>query len=600
MSTPYKAPQQEMLFVLNQLSELPQLAELPVFEDVSDDLVEAIINEASKLAEDVVAPLNWTGHLEKVKLDSDHNVHSATGFKEAFKAFSDAGWSSLAADPNYGGQGMPSLLAVPVMENWHAANMAWGLCPLLSQGSIEAISAKASDELKEKYLPKLIAGEWAGTMNLTEAQAGTDLALIKSTAKPAFDETNGQHYKIAGQKIFITWGEHDMVDNLVHLVLARLPDAPVGVKGISLFIVPKFLVNDDGSLGERNDVKAIALEEKLGIHASPTCVMSFGDNEGAIGYLVGEENQGLACMFVMMNDARLGVGLQGIGLSERAYQHACDYARQRIQSPAPGERQSSPIIKHPDVRRNLMTMRALTEAGRALTYTAFTSVDWQHHHPDNEARQYHRQRSGLLTPIVKGWCTEVAQEVTSIGIQIHGGMGFIEETKAAQFYADARILPIYEGTNGIQAMDLIGRKTLFDSGLATDALLAEIQQVIDNAKPYNSLSTMAAHLQNALNNLAESKQYILENNNSDAYFAGSVAFSYLMQSGYTCAGWKMLQSAIAATQLLGDENADSEFLNAKLITAQFYIEQLLPRHLGYAQSIKAGSSATMALDEINF
>ncbi len=602
MSTPYKAPQQDMLFVMNELSGLPDLASLPIFEEVTPDVVEAIVNESSKLAEEEVAPLNWNGHLEKVRLDDNNNVVSASGFKKAFKAFAESGWASLNADPKYGGQGMPELLQVTLVENWNAASISWGLCPLLSQGAIEAITAKASDELKATYLPKMIMGQWSGTMNLTEPQAGTDLALIKSTATPAYDKQNGEHYRISGQKIFITWGEHDMTDNIIHLVLARLPDAPAGVKGISLFIVPKFLINENGSPGKRNDVKAIALEEKMGIHASPTCVMSFGDNGGAIGYLVGEENAGLACMFVMMNNARLGVGIQGIGVSERAYQHARDYAMQRVQSIAPGANQSGTIIKHPDVRRMLLTMRSLTEAGRALAYSAYSSVDLQHHGVDQETRNYHKQRAALLTPVVKGWCTEFAQEVTSIGIQIHGGMGFVEETKAAQLYSDARILPIYEGTNGIQAMDLIGRKTLFDSGVTSDALNAEIQLVIDAAKSDSSLSTLAESMQQALNSLMDSKQFIINAGKGDAFFAGSVAYSYLMLSGYICGGWKMLQAAtIANNKLQSSDNTYSKaFLQTKIHTAKFYMTQILPRYLGYAQMILAGSEDIMTLEEALF
>ena len=604
----YKAPQRDMLFALNELAELPNIAQLPPFEEATPELVETIIEEASKLAEDIIAPLNWPGHQEGVRMTENHEVISASGFKQAYRAYIDSGWNSLPFDTQYGGQGMPAILAVPIMENWHAACMSWGLCPLLSQGAIEALSAKATDEIKQRYLPDLISGNWTGTMNLTEPQAGTDLALLKTSAKKTSSVEHGEHYRLKGQKIFITWGEHDMAENILHLVLARTADAPAGVKGISLFLVPKFLVNDDGSCGQRNDCKVIALEEKMGIHASPTCVMSFGDGDGAIGYLIGEENKGLAVMFIMMNSARLSVGLQGVSIAERAYQRARDYARDRQQGIAPGNSQTTAIIHHPDVRRMLMTMRALTEASRGLAYSAFASVDHQHHSTELEQRRYHSFRSALLTPIVKGWCTEIAQEVTSMGIQIHGGMGFIEETKAAQYYLDARILPIYEGTNGIQAMDLIGRKTLGDQGAAMNLFIDEMMMTITAGNGMSSLiDNLAASLQEAIAVLKQCIEDFLQQSSQDANLSGSAAFNYLLLVSYISGGWIMLKSAIAAeahlqadAQSNPDKNQQDHFYQDKIITAQFYIEQILPRYLGYAKAMEAGSTNLMALPEAHF
>ena len=430
-------------------------------------------------------------------------------------------------------------------------------------------------------------------MNLTEPQAGSDMATLRTRA-----EREGDHYRITGQKIFITWGEHDMVDNIVHLVLARLKDAPPGIKGISLFIVPKFLVNDDGSLGERNDCNVVSLEHKIGIHASPTCAMSYGDNGGAIGYLVGEENKGLACMFSMMNNARLTVGLQGVAIAERAYQLARDFAKERPQGVAPGESEVGMIIKHPDVRRMLMTMRSLTEAGRALTYMACASTDYQEKHPDEDVRKHHKARAALLTPIVKGWSTEVGLEVTSIGVQVHGGMGFIEETGAGQYYRDARILPIYEGTNGIQALDLVVRKTLFDKGAAMDSLMQEMQALVtDIEQGTSTLKGEAKAFSRGVEALAYAKVLLLEEAKVDINWSGSVSFNYLMLMGYVCGAWQMLMAAQIAEVKLTLGDCDTDFYSAKLATARFYLDQILPRYLAHAAMIKAGSQTIMAMDE---
>ncbi|WP_207061356.1 acyl-CoA dehydrogenase [Motiliproteus sp. SC1-56] len=587
----YRAPVDDMNFVLSELAGMDRVAALPGYEEASPDMVAAILEEAAKLAGNVLSPLNVLGDQKGVQLNEAGEVPTPEGFKEAYQQFVEGGWGSLQFDPEHGGQGMPKVLATAVQEMWQSANLSWGLCPLLTQGAIEALEANASDALKARFMPQLISGQWTGTMNLTEPQAGSDLAALRCRA-----EREGDHYRITGSKIFITWGEHDMAENIIHLVLARLPDAPPGVKGISLFLVPKFLVNEDGSLGERNDCRAVSLEHKMGIHASPTCVMSFGDNEGAIGYLVGEENKGLACMFTMMNAARLAVGVQGVSISDRAYQLAVDYARERVQGPAPGSRESGPIINHPDVRRMLMTMRALTEAGRAMAYVAHASLDYQHKGPDAE-RSQHAARAALLTPIVKGWCTEISQEATALGVQVHGGMGFIEETGAAQHQRDARILTIYEGTSGIQAQDLVGRKTLFDQGAEMTRLLGEMQETVAAAEAGDEvLQEMAEDLKGALESLEQVQGYLLEEHAEDVNLPGSLAFNYMMLAGTVVGGWLMLKAALAATARLQAGEADP-LLKAKLVTARFYTDQILPRYLGYAAAAVAGSESVMALPE---
>lgn len=579
----YRAPIDEMNFVVDQLHDLPGLSAAINNEDASGELLGAILSEADKLANQVWSPLNVPGDQQGVRLEAG-GVQAADGFADAYRAYSEGGWGSLYFDPNYGGQGLPFSFAMPVAEMAQASNMSLGLCPMLTAGAIEAIHAHASDELKDIYLEKMITGEWTGTMNLTEPQAGTDLALLKSTATP-----NGDHYLIKGQKIFITWGDHDMTDNIVHLVLARLPDAPAGVKGISLFLVPKFLVNEDGSLGERNDAYAINVEHKLGIHASPTCVMSYGDNGGAIGYLVGEPHQGLMAMFTMMNNERLVVGLQGVGLSDRAYQHALEYARERVQSRAPGQKESGPIIHHPDIRRMLMSMRSLTEAGRAICYLTAKEIDLSHNAQNAETRAKARRRVNLLTPIAKGWPTEVAQEVTSHGVQIHGGMGFIEETGAAQFYRDARILPIYEGTTGIQALDLVGRKMLFDGGAAMADLIAEMQADVD-AYAGDLAANQIANMREAIVGLEQAAKQLLAGAADDAMLAGSISFDMLMLAGYVCGGWQMMR---ANSLVEGHENMT--FALNKKATVVYYLEHILPRAFGHLRSIQAGSASVMAI-----
>ena len=591
----YLAPLDDMNFVIQEHLGFDALTQLSGAEDVSSDLVASILSEAGKLARDVLSPLNRSGDQTGLQINEDAQVTTPSGFADAYRQYADGGWGSLQFDPEYGGRGLPFSLAIPVQEMWHAANMAWGLCPLLTQGAIEAIEANASDALKRQYLPEMISGNWTGTMNLTEPQSGSDMATLRTRAEPC-----GDHYKIFGQKIFITWGEHDMAENIIHLVLARLPDAPPGVKGISLFLVPKFLPSTDLTQSTRNDCHVMSLEHKIGVHASPTCVMSYGDNGGAVGFLISQEHRGLACMFSMMNNARLTVGLQGVAISERAYQLARDYALERSQGVAPGRTAIGPIIRHPDVRRMLLSMRSLTEASRALTYTACFNVDHRNKHPDADVRAFHHARSALLTPIVKGWCTEVAQEVTSLGVQIHGGMGFIEESGAGQYFRDARILPIYEGTNGIQAADLAERKTRGDSGRAMDLLIQEMRDVIHCAQglgePIISLADAFAASVVALNS---AKDILLTKSEIDINFGPATSSNYLMLAGTVCGGWQMLIAAIAANTQLNN-GAKNSFYNSKILVAQFYMANILPRYLSYAAAINAGSAAVMALPENQF
>ena len=583
----YRAPVADMRFALKHAAGLQQLAQLPQFEDASDDMVSAILEEAGRIAGEVLSPLNVSGDQQGLQ-QHDAEVQTPDGFREAYQAFIEGGWGSLQFDPEHGGQGMPYVLSIAVMEMWQAANMSWGLCPLLTQGAVEALASSAGDELQQAYLPKLISGEWTGTMNLTEPAAGSDLSVIRTKAV-----ANGDHYLISGQKIFITWGEHDMAENIVHLVLARLPDAPPGVKGISLFLVPKFLPDTAGNPATRNDCQVVSLEHKLGIHASPTCVMSYGDNGGAVGYLVGAENQGLACMFKMMNNARLAVGLQGVAIAERAYQHAVEFARERVQGRAVGFDQAGPIIRHADVQRMLLTMRALTEAGRALTYDACASIDWAAQDQHADLQQSHSARAALLTPVVKGWCTELAQEVTSLGVQVHGGMGFIEETGAAQYYRDARILPIYEGTNGIQAMDLVGRKLIFDNAAAFNALMAEIRTDIGSAEAAG-LAVQAKALQAAVQCWEGCADYILQHQAGDPQLAGAVGQHFLMLSGYVCGGWQLLRQVVA---LQSESDISPQYRAGKQKVCDFYIQQILPRIHGHAETLQQGSDAVTAMAE---
>ncbi|MGB0723733.1 MAG: acyl-CoA dehydrogenase C-terminal domain-containing protein [Gammaproteobacteria bacterium] len=569
MANEYTAPTTDLLFNLKHLVDLEELSSREGFEEASPDMAEAILEEAGRFASEVFAPINPTGDQQGNRLEGDE-VSTAGGFAEAYGQFMENGWQALEAPVDFGGQGFPKAVGSCATEIWNSANASLALCPLLTAGAIEALEQHASDELKATYLEKLVSGEWTGTMNLTEPGAGSDLAAVRSKAIPEDD-----HYRISGTKIFISWGEHGMTENIIHLVLARLPDAPEGTRGISLFLVPKFMVNDDGSLGERNDVKATSLEHKLGIHGSPTCVMNFGDADGAIGYLIGEENKGLACMFTMMNAARLGVGVQGLAVGERAYQGAVAYARERVQAKT--------IIEFPDVARMLLTMRALTEAGRGVALTAMAAFD-RAANPKDEAEQAGQQaRVDLLTPIVKGWLTENGQEITSLGVQVHGGMGYVEETGAAQHMRDARIFSIYEGTNGIQALDLVGRKTLKDGGAAMRTLLDDMRAVdvsgTDLAEDYATL----------LNQATEGLNWLLEQGAADRDIPATVAFPYLMLMGTVCGGWVMARQALAAQAELDVGEGDPAFMNAKLKLARFYFDHIAPRADGYLRTVKAGT-----------
>ena len=582
----YVAPTRDISFVMNELLDYSKINALDNFTDATSELTGAILDEAGKFAADVMAPLNRVGDLQGVKVE-DNTVVTPEGFKEAYQLFVDNQWLSLAQDPEYGGQGMPFLLHLAVSEMWNSACMSLALCPMLTAGGIDALMAHASDEIKTKYLPNLVTGKWSGTMNLTEPHAGSDLSTLKTRAEPV-----GDHYLIRGQKIYITWGEHDMTENILHIVLAPMIDAPPGNKGLSLFLVPKFKVNDDGSLGERNDVRVVSTEHKLGIHASPTCVMSFGENEGAVGYLIGEPGDGLACMFTLMNHARLEVGLEGVSLAERAYQDALAYAKDRVQGRNVETGEPAAIIQHADVQRMLMTMRSLTDAMRGLAYDGAWSHDIRMHGSDDDKRR-HGERFALLTPVVKAWCTELVNEITSIGIQVHGGMGFIEESGAAQHYRDARITSIYEGTNGIQANDLVGRKVLRDQGAALNAYVEEIMQTVEQIEGNDELKTIAGQLREAVGNLQEGARFVIENAQRDSNFIGAVSYNFLMMMGYVAGAWYMARTAELAVRA---RDEDAAFYDRKLMSAKFYFAQMLPRHGAYLTAVKEGTDAGLALD----
>ena len=582
----YTAPLADIRFTLQHIAGLEAISQLPGYQEATLDTCDAILEEAAKFAQDVLAPLNEVGDKEGARL-VDGKVVVPTGVAAAYRQFAEAGWNSVAFDPDYGGQGMPWALTTALQEIWNAANMAFSLCPLLTQGAIEALQIHGSDAQKKKYLAPLIAGRWTGTMNLTEPQAGSDLGALKTRAEP-----DGDHYRIIGQKIFITYGDHEMAENIIHFVLARLPDAPRGSKGISLFIVPKFLVNDDGSLGARNDVKAIALEHKLGIHGSPTCVMAYGDQGGATGYLVGEANRGLEYMFVMMNNARLAVGVQGLGIADRALQAARHYAGERIQGVPIGSDPAArlPIRNHPDIRRSLMTMRAWSEAARCLIYYTAGSLDRAKRAPDAAERARHQALVDLLIPIAKAWSTDRGVATASLGVQVHGGAGFIEQTGVAQFYRDARIAPIYEGTNGIQAMDLLGRKLLRDEGAAAQDLIKAIGATVNAlAVSQNSdLRGLADPLKAATVELGQATQHLLKLRNMPAEaFAG--ATPYLDLFGLTLGGWLLARSARVALEI-GDAIAVP-----KLAIAQFYMTNLLPQAAAQAAAVIGGAASALAL-----
>ena len=589
----YKAPLKDMLFDIQHLANIDQIAQIPAFADAGLDTAQAVLQECARFNEGVLSPLNWEGDKNPSSW-KDGVVTTTAGFKDAFRQYAEGGWQGLQHPTDFGGQGLPKTIGAACGEMLNSANMSFALCPLLSDGAIEALLTAGSDELKATYLEKLVSGQWTGTMNLTEPQAGSDLSMVRSRADVVGDGT----YKVFGTKIYITYGEHDMAENIVHLVLARVTGAPEGVKGISLFVCPKFLVNTDGSLGARNDVHCVSIEHKLGIKASPTAVLQYGDNGGAIGYLVGEENRGLEYMFIMMNSARYAVGMQGIAIAERAYQKAVAFAKDRVQSrPVDGSIKASvPIIHHPDVKRMLMTMRAYTEGCRAMASVAAAAYDASHHHPDADVRQQNLAFYEFMVPLVKGYSTEMSLEVTSLGVQVHGGMGFIEETGAAQYYRDAKILTIYEGTTAIQANDLVGRKTARDGGQTARGIAAQIEATEAELTAQGSADALAVakRLQAARVALLEVVDFVVNQvkSNPNAVFSGSVP--YLMLAGNVVAGWQMARSLLVAqTQLAAGVEAD--FMRAKIVTARFYADHLLTKAGGLRDSIVEGADSVTAL-----
>jgi alkylation response protein AidB-like acyl-CoA dehydrogenase len=638
----YLAPVADMLFNMEHVADLHSISQLPGYEDASLETAAAVLGECAKFNQDVVAPLNWIGDQEPSRVH-EGVVSTTPGFKAAFRKFAEAGWQGVQHGTHFGGQGLPKLIASCCGEMLNAANLSFALCPLLTDGAIEALDTAGSEAQKAVYIPRMISGEWTGTMNLTEPQAGSDLSMVRTRAVPQGDGT----YRLFGQKIYITYGEHDMADNIVHLVLARTPDAPEGVKGISLFIVPKFLVAEGGSIGARNDVYCTSIEHKLGIKASPTAVLLYGGGNypvgtngappqaGAIGELVGEENRGLEYMFVMMNAARFGVGVQGVAVADRAYQKAAAFARERVQSrDVGGSAGPVAIAHHPDVRRMLMTMRAQVEGARALAMMTSACFDVAARHPDPEERKRQQRLYEFLVPVVKGWSTEMSIEVASLGVQVHGGMGFIEETGAAQYYRDARILTIYEGTTAIQANDLIGRKTLRDAGATAQVIAESLRQTAEallaaaaggpdaylpagasspgdsgagasrqgaamlaRAKALRAAPDgIAAQLDRAAASIDHSVAWVLSQARADIHgvFAGSVNFLKLF--GLACSGWLLARSALAAIQLLGEGRGDPEFLRAKIICAKFHADHLLPQTQALAHAITQGADAVMGLE----
>jgi alkylation response protein AidB-like acyl-CoA dehydrogenase len=591
----YQAPLKDMKFVLNELAGLEAVAKLPGFGEATPDTVEAILEEASKFASGVLDPINYSGDQEGSKW-SDGTVKTPKGFREAYKQFCEGGWNALPFEPDWGGQGLPRLVSTPVQEMWKSSNMSFSLCPLLTQGAIEALLLRGSPELQKRYLPKMVEGRWTGTMNLTEPQAGSDLSLVRTRAERVRDGKSGDHYLISGQKIFITYGEHDMSENIVHLVLARTPEAPEGVKGISLFVVPKFVPNEDGTPGKRNGAKCASIEHKLGIHASPTAVMVY---DKAVGYVVGEENRGLEYMFIMMNAARFAVGLEGVAIAERAFQRALAFAKERVQGRdlVQGGK-AVPIIRHPDVRRMLMLMKSQTEAMRALAYTTASAMDYAHRHPDAETRKQHQAFVDLMIPVVKGWSTETGIDVASLGVQVHGGMGFVEETGAAQYLRDARITTIYEGTTGIQAMDLVGRKISREAGATAKAWLASLKTLdAELAKSGNAdIKALRAQLAAGAQAVADGVNFIVETKDPHAMFAGAVPFLKLM--GIVAGGWQMARAALVAEKKMA--SGDRAFLEAKIATARFYGDHVLVQAAALRDTVVKGSSGVMALSEDQF
>ncbi len=591
--TTYQAPLADIRFILEHLAGLPEIARLPGCEDASPDLVAAIHDQAGKFAAGVLAPLNPLGDRQGCQL-MDGRVIAPEGWHDAYQQFTAAGWPGLSLPLEHGGQGMPRIVSAPVAEMWAAANMAFAMLPQLNVAEAEVLMRAASDELKTTYLAKLVSGEWAGTMNLTEPQAGSDLSAIRARARPQDDGS----YRLFGQKIFISYGDHELTENIVHLVLARLPDAPPGVKGISLFLVPKFLVNGDGSLGEKNDVRAIAIEHKLGIRGSPTCTMSYGDGGGATGYLVGAENRGLEVMFVMMNEARFGVGLQGIALGEVAYQKSLAYARERIQGRDPvSGRNGVAIIEHPDIRRMLLAMRARVMAPRMLAYVAAGWFDIARHHPEPTVRDLHRRYIDLLMPVVKAWSTELGNEVCDLAIQIHGGMGFVEETGIAQHRRDIRISTIYEGTTGIQANDLIVRKIQKEGGDTLQLLIAEMRSVAGQLRANAELAALGDSLADDLDTLEGTLGWLLAaaRERQAEVLAGAVPFLHLL--GTVCGSWQMGRAALVASTTL---QGSSDYLCGIVLLARFYFAHMAPQAAALARIVSAGGATVVGSGEAIF
>jgi 3-(methylthio)propanoyl-CoA dehydrogenase len=595
----YAAPVKDMLFCMRELAGLETIAQMPGFEDAGIETAQAVLEESAKFCEGVLAPLNVDGD-KNPSTWRDRHVTTTPGFAQAFTQFGEGGWQGLQHPVEFGGQGLPKTIGAACIEMINSANMSFALCPLLTDGAIEALLTAGTPQQQALFLPKMIEGAWTGTMNLTEPQAGSDLALVRTRAEPQPDGT----YKLFGTKIFITYGEHDMARNIVHLVLARVSGAPQGVKGISLFICPKYLINSDGSLGARNDAYCVSIEHKLGIKASPTAVMQFGDSGGAVATLVGEENRGLEYMFIMMNAARYAVGVQGIAIAERAYQKAASFARDRIQSrPVDGSMPgSAPIIHHPDVRRMLMTMRANTEACRAMAIVAAAAFDAAHHHADAQTRQQNQAFYEFLVPLVKGYSTEMSIEVASLGVQVHGGMGFIEETGAAQYLRDARILTIYEGTTAIQANDFVGRKTARDGGRTAKAIAAQIAVTEGELAKLDHVAAraMAKRLRAARLAFEQVVDFVCAQSkgNPNAVFAGSVP--YLLLAGNTVAGWQMARALIVALEQLQRGAGDADFLRAKVVTSHFYADHVLSKVPGMRDAVVEGADSVTALALASF
>ena len=592
----YRAPTREMKFVLKDVIDIAEVTALERFRDASDDIIDAVLEEAGKFCSDVLAPLNVVGDQEGARL-TETGVKPAPGFKEAYAAYAENGWTSVSGDPAFGGQGLPLTLASAVYEFVDASNMAFSLCPMLTTGAVESIMAHGSEAQKQTYLEKMISGQWGGSMNLTEPGAGTDVGALRTRAEPAGDGS----YRISGQKIFITWGDHDMTENIIHLVLARTPGSPAGTRGISLFIVPKYLINEDGTPGARNDAKCVSLEHKLGIHGSPTCVMAYGEEGNCVGYMIGEENKGMAAMFTMMNNARLNVGIQGVASAERAWQMAVEYARERLQGVAVGATRPGPsaIIEHADVRRMLMTIKSTTEAARAITMLNAKAIDLGEHHPDDEIRQKYKGLTDLLTPLSKAYGSDIGVENASLALQVHGGMGFIEETGVAQIYRDTRINPIYEGTNGIQAMDLVGRKLSMAGGKYWRGFLDEIAAFGDGLPETEEFSTIAKNLAESVAATRDCAEWIVAQHvdNMRSALAGSAPFLRLFSVTAGC--YLMARGALAARRRLDGGEAGDDFLQAKIVTARFYAEQIVPPAVGLKAAIMAGDDLFFAIPSEN-